>query len=605
MAIDGTMDVEKERKFSPEFACGVLFYLALLAQLAVAVAIFLGKNSEMPTFDADGKPLCPDGYLHIRNDCKGYDTNKLYLFSGDLCITEALCEDLKTTCNSLSRRLDTESPRILALTNEKPEKDVWDFLEKHFYQPLVLFSAVFVLAGFWLILMEKFPRCVVWGTIVADCALCLAMVVWFYIEDESFNVPALVLAVAIVIGAFCCRKQIETACVIMKIAMQGLFEMKRLFVVTFAVQLLWVGYFAIWIASTIGTHFIKEAGIKEATNDAEKFLVGSGKCEVRTGWATSVGVQIFWVLMYYWVTAFAKNINTMMITATLGGWYFEEEDYGSFWLKGLKWSLGVQSGGNALCAAITGFLNYVLAKTGGVVKIIFALLNPIDWIFICLACCLANVAKTFTKFGLIAMTFSGQGFCATAPDAYRTLKSRLGDAVVTDYIGKRIMSWVTYVLAVGIAFAAWAWADQSQGMSNLSELGMAGIIGITIFFVIFVAYPLVGLIFVVVIEQLMASFGFLDFENKDLWGVRAIINSVLAALFMGCITQFILTFVSEVVVTAMDVILFCFAIDESSKGSRFEGFQENVEKAFPEAIKEESNSEGTENNRFGIPTQTI
>jgi len=48
MAIDGQMDVEKERKLGPELACGVCFYLVLLAQLIVAFAIFGMKNSEMP-----------------------------------------------------------------------------------------------------------------------------------------------------------------------------------------------------------------------------------------------------------------------------------------------------------------------------------------------------------------------------------------------------------------------------------------------------------------------------------------------------------------------------------------------------------------------------
>jgi len=446
------------------------------------------------------------------------------------------------------------------------------------------------------VLMEKFALCVVWGTICADCIMCLVMFFMFLAEDGSINVPALVLAAAIVIGSVICRKQIMTACVIMQTAMNGLFHVKRLFVVTFGVQLLWIGYLAIWIASTIGTHFIKEAAIREPTAD-EASIGMTATCELRTGWATSPGVQIFWVLMYYWVTAFTKNMITMMITATLGGWYFNQADYSSFWIYGLKWSLGVQSGGNALCAAITGFLDYVKSKTGGGSKLILSLLNPIDWMFIFLAC-LANVAKTFTKFGLIAMTFSGEGFCATAPDAFRTLKSHLGEAVVMDYIGKRIMSWITYVLAVGIAFAAWAWADSAQGMSNLGSLGMPFVIGMTIIFSMFIAYPLVGLIFVVIVEQLLASFGFLDFSKPELWDVRAVINSFLAALFMGCITQFILTFVSEVVMTAMDVILFCYAIDDD-KGSHLEGFNEQVRKAFPD--KGEPNSGGDPS----TATQTI
>jgi hypothetical protein len=438
--------------------------------------------------------------------------------------------------------------------------------------------------------MDKFPRAVVWGTIAADILLLVAIFIWFLVQLEFVNVGCVVLAVLLVVGCVVFRKQIETACVILKVAMEGLFMNRRVFLVTFGVQLVWVGYFAIWIASLIGMHFVKEVRVVE-----------SGKCELRTGWTTNVVLELYWILQYYWVTAFCQNICTMMITANLAGWFFEEQDFQSFWVHALKWSLGVQAGGNAMCAAITGFMEYLLSKVSSPWKLCLGCLNPFEWIFICIGLALKTVALTFSKFALIAMTISGNTFCGAAPEAFKTLRSNLGEAVITDYIGKRVMAWCTYFLAVGVAFAAWAWADTAQGLDNIGEFGAGGLAALTILFAIIVSYPLVGLVVIVLIEQLLSTWT--SEWGQDMWHTRATLNSIFAALFMGCVTQFVLDKVSGVVVTAMDVLLFCIAI-ENNEQERFANLYSNIKETFPEANKPPTASV-TENNAPAIQAQVV
>lgn len=462
---------------------------------------------------------------------------------------------------------------------KNPRKDVWDFLEDHFYQPLVLFASVFILAGIWLLALEKCPRGVVWGTIAADLLLLILVFIWYLVELEFVNIGCIVLAVLLVIGCIVCRKQIETSCVIMKVAMDGLFENKRLFVVTFGVQLVWIGYFALWVAGIIGMHFVKEVKVLSPQS-------GGFDCELSTGWTSNGVFQVYWVLQYYWVTAFFQNINTMMITANLAGWFFKEDDYTSFWVQALTWSVGVQAGGNAMCAGITGFLEYLLSKVSTPLKIVFAMLNPLEWIFLCIGLALKTVALTFTKFALIAMTIQGKTFCAAAPEALNILRDRLGQAVITDYIGKRVMAWCTYFLALAVAFAAWAWADSAQDIDILDKLGgAAGLTFLTLLFAIVISYPLMAIVFVALVEQFVSTIDWTG--DRELWEIRAGMNSIFAAIFMGCVTQFLLDFISGIVVTAMDVLLFCIAVEDSNnKQDRFADLYKNMKEISPEFNKE-------------------
>merc|ERR1719382_1098624 len=61
--------------------------------------------------------------------------------------------------------------------------------------------------------------------------------------------------------------------------------------------------------------------------------------------------------------------------------------------------------------------------------------------------------------------------------------------------------------------------------------------------------------------------------------LRGYMNAFFSSLFMGCITYFVLNFLSETVVNAMDVTMFCFAVEKDlGKGQqeRFASLYEGI-----------------------------
>lgn len=596
------IDVETPRKFGAEFGCAVCFYLSVLVQVILAIVIWSSVNTEPMDISKLGEEdACPEGFL-TPWDCT---VSSAYSFQ---CISEDICNDLKQCVedhpevksgrllsevsplmeemyrgdelpSSVLRRLaheeGTASPervelrqaavRKLEEIKAAPASSVWDFMASHFYQPLVLFSSAFICAAAWLVGLTKATKAVVWGTIVADFLLMVVMFLWFLIDLETINIPAILGAVAILVGGILGRHKVNEACVVFHTAMEGFAKNLHLFAVCFGVQFAWVGFFAIWIAAVVEAHGVVEAGYTPEQTDEDGWTT-QASCSVRAaGWINNIGTQIFFTMVYWWTTYFMRNINLMMITANLVGWYFEQENFERNWVAALKWSVGPQGGANAMASAIMGLAQYLLGRVNSSWDICVSVMMPLHWIPLCLACCLKQILQTYTKFGLIAATISGKGFCETAPAAFNLLKSRLGEALLCDYLGSRIMNWLTYVISVGIGFAAWAWADAVQDINVLSEIPAAGVVTIVILFAYMLSYPIVTVVGVVLLENAFGSI------LKD--DTRRFANSVFASAFMGSATLFILRALSHIVVSASDVILVCFAI-EAESGKQQERFKE-------------------------------
>jgi len=574
---EGKVDISRPRKLSPDFAWAILLYSSIAAHAILSFVIFASKNTETPviyrsTINNTGwvTSECPTDYMSQSDCISGFVHRERVIETMD-CITESLCMELKTCASnnpgSGSRRLSAEEVHGRRLA-AKDAKNVWQFLEQHFYQPTVLFGSVFACAGLWLVALDKAPKAVVWGTMIMDILLLVAIFVWFYIETESINWACIVLAALMAIGCVVARKQINNACVMMRIAMDGLFANKRLFAVTFGVQCVWVAFFALWIAGIIGMHFVQEALPDPDPN-------WDGRCSIQVAWTGNGGLQVYWILHYYWTTYFFRNINVFLITVNISGWYFKEDSYKSFWVQGLEWVLGPMAGGTAICSAVIGILEYLLSRVSSPCNIILGILNPLEWIFVCIGLCLKTVAMTYTKFGVIAMAHGGRPFCETAPKAFQVLRAHLGDAVVTDYVGKRVMAWCTYAVALAVAFRTWEWGDHVQEIAV--EIPTHTFIAIMALYAWLISYPFVGLIFVIFLEQ---GIGGIAEPGSD---VRKGMNSIFASVFMGCISYFLLNFLSGVVVSAMDAVLFCFAVEESlgqKQAERFDKLYGSIKETF-------------------------
>jgi len=581
----GKVEMERKSPHPAEMVCGGVFYLFMLVQIILSIVVFASQNTEVPTYETNDWGYivdykCPENMIAAVDCCGGWGT----YYTTD-CVSTDLCESMRE-CDSLcsARRLDDNSTasasavridhlrrlaeeegqasgkrmharrnaaRLLSGQSAVPES-LWAFMEEHFYLPTVLFLSLFVLAGIFLFSLLKAATPVIWGVIVLDILMLLAVFIWFLAEFEEICYPAIIFAVVGIVASGLLYKQINTAGKVLTKAMEALNANKRLFMVGLGVKIVWGGYFGLWIASLIGMAFSKSVGTNEET----------GRCELQPGLPIDA-FYVVWLVAYYWSMYFFQNINLCVLTVQVGGWYFEEQNYKGLWVKALQWSLTKLAGGNAICAAIMGATAYLKNLVDSKIRFCLAIVNPIDWIPLCLAFALKTCIHTYTKFGMIGQAFAGGDFCSSAQKTVNLLKTRLGEAVLTDFIGSRVMSWITYVLCVGVMFSAFAWAESLHDVGIIAELGIWGNFFVMLFMSALISRPFLVLVIIVLVENLLAG--------SDIGEARSVLNIIFAALFMGAISLFIMKFVSLVVVDTMNVIFFCFGVetDNGKKQDRF------------------------------------
>merc|ERR1712217_484431 len=97
-----------------------------------------------------------------------------------------------------------------------------------------------------------------------------------------------------------------------------------------------------------------------------------------------------------------------------------------------------------------------------------------------------------------------------------------------------------------------------------------------------ISFPFASVVLIVMVENMLPST-----MNSD---TRAILNSIFAAIFMGSITNFLLKTMSHVVVSAMDVVYFCFAV-ESELGQKQDRFNDLYEAIKETIVKGSTNNE--------------
>jgi len=601
-AFEPKLDVERKSRPHPaEMACGGFFYLLFLVQIILAIVVLSTQNTSVPTLESqpvtmtryeynyqtggydevpyqgtDIVATCPDGMILAWDCCNSH------VYTTSDCVSEDLCAEMRACSGSCSarrledanstaaarhadlRKLSEETGpassarlhmrraagRILSSSTPVPE-NVWAFFEEHFYVPTVLFLSLFCAAFLWLVLLLKAATPVIWGTILLDIVLLVAVFIYFLVEFEEVCYPALIFAIVGSVAAVVLHKKIKLAGKILSEAMNALRANKRLFLVAFGVKIAWGGFFGFWIASMIAMFFNQKVVPAGETTE----------CALAQGHPTGIYYTL-WLVMYYWAMFFFQNVNLCVMTVQVSGWYFNQEGSKDFWVKGLQWSLTSLAGGNAICSAILGATSYLKKLVSDKIRFCVAIVNPVEWIPLCLACALKQCISTYTKFGMIGQAFGGGDFCSNAQKTFKLLKERLGEAVLTDFLGARVMAWATYVLCVGVMFAAFAWSESLHNMSIIGEIGLWGNFFLMLFMAGWISNPFASLVLVVVLENTLGSA--IATSNET----RAVFNIIFAALFVGAIAMFIMKFVSLIVTNAMNIIFFCYAVEADNGQSQ-------------------------------------
>mmetsp|Transcript_17232 Transcript_17232/g.25012 ORF Transcript_17232/g.25012 Transcript_17232/m.25012 type:complete len:330 (+) Transcript_17232:2-991(+) len=256
----------------------------------------------------------------------------------------------------------------------------------------------------------------------------------------------------------------------------------------------------------------------------------------------------------------------------VGSWHFHPESKPNFG-RAIQNALTTSFGSLAFAALVISFLDrfrrYRQIKCWwlGPQCILLFPLYLINLIFgICIG--------VFTKFSVILHIFTGLPLTNSARKCWSVMSRHFVGGFITEVTSSNVLATGPYVFSIAMTFLTWSWIDDTFGFTTLSDIleteggSTVAILIVMIFFMIFIlSYPLVGVFVVVIInstQQAQAKENYAAGEEtfQHLW------VSPLGAMFVGCISMLVFSFMGGIIHDTVDTMFLCFAIDQENQIER-------------------------------------
>lgn len=122
----------------------------------------------------------------------------------------------------------------------------------------------------------------------------------------------------------------------------------------------------------------------------------------------------------------------------------------------------------------------------------------------------------------------------------------------------------TYIFSLGLGIASWAWLDSAQDYQTLTSMAWYVLVPVLVLYAFFISIPVLTITLLAWLSSwLHVLVCGSDGECSTGWEVdtQHAINSVTGALFIGSVCYCLFNFIGEVVISSIDTIFFCFAIE--------------------------------------------
>ncbi|KAF4673391.1 hypothetical protein FOL47_010637 [Perkinsus chesapeaki] len=526
-----------------DWICIALFWACILAQLIAGFVIVGSRNYAFPYVESGGSSrTCPSGFVLAAKDCTNshVPANPLdpYILG---CANSKLCEELRQCHNKLQASSFLAASVQADATGERASSNLWEALGDHWYIPSTIFPAMVVVGVLWLLAMQY---------LVAHGHALGGLIKYRYFEHGVNNWMLLVGAGVAILASIFLFRSINRACKVISVAAYGLRKTPSVIIVSLVVKGLYVVYVVMWTIFMIRSAQAKSVKEKDCALEDEPWIQT----------ARYIFGLLFWIFTYVFL-----NMKTVVCAAGIGAWYFPNGDGEPTVpaLKGLQWAFTSSSGAVMFAATIVGITRFIINRINSACGCLPWYLSPIACLWKCLASCCLGVLEMFSKFMLIGQVFSGRGLCGAGKQSFKLVKDRLGEAFITDGVGHSMLSICTYVFSLGIGVAAWVWLDEAQGYQTLTELGWYLIIPVLLAFAGFISCPILT---IVLISWLAPTFhiwacGRDGCSSTSQVHAQLVINSVTGALFIGSVCYSFFHFLADVMLSCIDTIFFCFAIE--------------------------------------------
>lgn len=262
-----------------------------------------------------------------------------------------------------------------------------------------------------------------------------------------------------------------------------------------------------------------------------------------------------------WAINFCDMAKLLITAMSVGSYFFGQWESGNP-MAALKVALTTSVGTISASALVTALVEWIVYEATST----FWWLNPVDCVLYCILTCFRSVIMAYTRFLVVAHSFSGDGFGKSGMNMFKIMTRNFTGAYVNDRIGVMVVHLGSTIFALCIAFASWQWVESAVGVSLLSEVipeiaasGGFALLGFFFFFIVLLRNPVPTLMVVILFERSI----YVPLEGIDPT-LASLVVGPFVALFLGSIAGIVFRFQGDVVLHAIDTLFLCSAIGPMS-----------------------------------------
>ncbi|PWZ02985.1 DUF580-domain-containing protein [Testicularia cyperi] len=324
-----------------------------------------------------------------------------------------------------------------------------------------------VLAFIYILLVKTFPKFILEATLLLTTLSNVAFCVYLWVRgNTSAAIIFTIFAVLSVIAYFFMRKRIPFAKLLLVTIIRTANEYKSVYVVALS-GLVVETAFSAWVAWTIVATYQRFEPQGQASGSSS----GNG---------TVIGLMVFIVFAYYWISEVIKNVAFTTVAGIFGTAYYNATKvshaaWGAF-RRSMTYSLGSICFGSlivALLDLLRAFFNVLqsqAASDGDLVGSILACVAS------CCVACIRGLVDYFNRYAYINIALYGNSYIKAAKETWSLLADRGIDAIINDSLVNIVFNCGAFIIGLLTALFAYIYEQRTNPQYLQNDSGYYAII---------------------------------------------------------------------------------------------------------------------------------
>lgn len=332
---------------------------------------------------------------------------------------------------------------------------------------MICCAVALVLSFVYILLVRTFPKIILEATLLLTTLSNVAFCVYLWVRG---NTAAAIIftffAVLSVIAYFFMRKRIPLAKLILVTVIRTAEQYKSVYVVA-------LGGLIVETAFSAWTSWVVVAAYQRFEPSGQ--AAGSSSSN-----ASIIGIMVFIVFAYYWISEVIKNIAFTTVAGIFGVAYYNANKvanaaWGAF-RRSMTYSLGSICFGSLIVAildllrALFNILQSQAASDGDMTGQILACVAG------CCVSCIQGLVDYFNRYAYINIALYGNGYITAAKETWALLKDRGIDAIINDSLVNIVFNCGAFIIGLLTALFAFIYEQLTNPRYLQNDAGYYSIV---------------------------------------------------------------------------------------------------------------------------------